>query len=254
MVEDGPEIVAHRGASADCPENTIVAFQEAWRQGADAIEGDFRLTSDGQIVCLHDKTLKRTTGDTRSINEVTLAQVRKLDAGSWKGSGFKGEQVPTIEEVFKIIPPSKRVFVELKAGPEIVMPLLGAIDRSDLEPEQIVVIAFDADVIRTLKNKRPGIRAYWLSSLKRKGSGFEPSADALITTARAVQADGLGLKAVGEAVTRDFVAKAHQAGLEVNVWTVDEPNAAQQFQAAGVSSITTNRPAFLRSSIGPEAP
>lgn len=254
MPKDVPEIVAHRGASSDCPENTIAAFNEAWRQGADAIEGDFRLTADGRIVCLHDKTLKRTTGDRTSVDAITLAEVRELDAGLWKDVRFKGERVPTIDEVLAVVAPSKRIFIEVKTGPEMVIPLLAAINRSEIAQEQVVVIAFDAEVIRALKKERPGVRAFWLSTFKEKASGFEPSIDELIATARDVRADGLGVKALPEVVTRDFVEEARGVGLEVHVWTVDDPNVARQLCAAGVRSITTNRPEFLRTSMGPEGP
>ena len=78
------KIVAHRGASLDAPENTLAAFRLAWSQGADAIEGDFRLTKDGRIACLHDDTTQRTAGLDLTVADSTLAELRELDVGSWK--------------------------------------------------------------------------------------------------------------------------------------------------------------------------
>lgn len=86
-----PVIVAHRGASHDAPENTLPAFELAWEQGADAIEGDFHLTRDGHIICLHDKDTKRTAGVKLVVKNSPLAELRKLDVGEWKDPRFKTE-------------------------------------------------------------------------------------------------------------------------------------------------------------------
>src|SRR5262245_24153707 len=98
------EIIAHRGASHDAPENTVASFQEAWRQKADSAELDIQLTKDGRIVVLHDSTTKRTTGTDLKVSEQTLAELRKLDAGSWKGEKFKGEKLPTLAEMLATAP------------------------------------------------------------------------------------------------------------------------------------------------------
>ena len=109
-----PFIVAHRGASGDSPENTLRAFRLAWKQGADAIEGDFHLTNDGRIVCFHDRNTSKLTGENYTISQTTLAELQSLDAGSWKGREFAGTRIPTIEEVFHCIPPGKQIFIEIK--------------------------------------------------------------------------------------------------------------------------------------------
>ncbi|MDP6721144.1 MAG: glycerophosphodiester phosphodiesterase family protein, partial [Pirellulaceae bacterium] len=95
----GQLIVAHRGASYDAPENTLAAFRLAWRQGADGIEGDFYLTKDGQIVCIHDADTKRTAGVSRQVAKSTLAELRELDVGRWKDEEFAGERMPTLQQV-----------------------------------------------------------------------------------------------------------------------------------------------------------
>lgn len=83
-------IVAHRGASKRAPGNTLPAFELAWKQGADAIEGDFRLTKDGHVVCIHDETIKRTAGADLNVAQSTLSELRKLDVGAWFDPAFKG--------------------------------------------------------------------------------------------------------------------------------------------------------------------
>ena len=90
-----PQVVAHRGASHDAPENTLAAFELAWQQGADAIEGDFFLTKDGKIVCTHDKVTGRLNAEKRKLHvaKSTLAELQALDVGSWKGKTWKGERL-----------------------------------------------------------------------------------------------------------------------------------------------------------------
>ena len=114
----GQEIVAHRGASFDAPENTLAAFRLAWEQGADAVEGDFYLTADQQIVCLHDKDTKRTAPNqtSRVVSKSTLAELQQLDVGSWKAEKYKGEKIPTLQEVLKVIPANKKILIEIEVN------------------------------------------------------------------------------------------------------------------------------------------
>lgn len=108
-----PTIFAHRGASAYAPENTLAAFELALRQGADAIELDAKLTRDGQIVVIHDQTVDRTTEGTGQVKEKTLAELRRLDAGSHFDVAFQGEPIPTLEEVLKAVGQLTFINIEL---------------------------------------------------------------------------------------------------------------------------------------------
>src|SRR5438876_4057740 len=92
------EIIAHRGASADAPENTVAAFKLAFEQGADGFEADYCLTRDGKIICIHDENTQRTTGIDGVVSRMTLDELRRLDAGVWKGTKFIGEKLPTLQE------------------------------------------------------------------------------------------------------------------------------------------------------------
>ncbi len=130
------ELIGHRGASFDAPENTLAAFRLAWEEGADGVEGDYRLTLDGEIVCLHDPTTRRTAGINLAVAKATLAQLRELDVGSWKGEQWAGEPIPTLREVIATVPPGKRLFIELKSGPEILLPLAAILAESGLPHEQ----------------------------------------------------------------------------------------------------------------------
>jgi glycerophosphoryl diester phosphodiesterase len=156
--DPGPMIVAHRGASYYAPENTIPAFLLAWEQNADAIEGDFFLTSDGEIVCIHDSHTGRVAETRMEVAGSTLEELRKLDVGSWKGAEWKGTRMPTIAEVFGVVPEGKKIYVEVKTGPEILPRLYSEIERSSLSPEQIILISFNSEVVRIFKGDRPGTR------------------------------------------------------------------------------------------------
>src|SRR5262245_24319538 len=114
------EIIAHRGASHDAPENTLAAFKEAWKQKADGGELDIFLTGDGKIIVIHDSNTKRTTGVDRKVAEHTLEELRKLDSGRWKSERFAGEKLPTLSEMLATAPKGKKVYIEVKGGPEIV--------------------------------------------------------------------------------------------------------------------------------------
>jgi glycerophosphoryl diester phosphodiesterase len=107
-----PFIFAHRGASAHAPENTLSAFQLALTQNADGIELDVKLSSDGHVVVIHDPTLDRTTGTKGRVKDMSLADLRALDAGSFFSETFKGEKIPTLEEVFETM--GKRLFINVE--------------------------------------------------------------------------------------------------------------------------------------------
>lgn len=246
-------IVAHRGASADAPENTLAAFNLAWAQGADGIEGDFYLTSDGQIVCIHDKDTERTAGKKLSVAESTLEELRQLEYGSWKAEEFRGEQLPTLRQVLACVPDGKLMVIELKTGPEIVPKLKKDLAASQLEDDQILIISFQQDTIAACKEQLPGLRAHWLTSYKqdRATGAWHPSAEQIAETIRSCEADGLGTQGNREVVDADFIAQLRQRGLqEFHVWTIDSAEDARYYQQLGAIGITTNHPATIREALG----
>lgn len=242
-----PFLVAHRGASHDAPENTLPAFELAWKQGADAIEGDFHLTRDGKIVCLHDYDTKRVSGTKRVVKDSTLAELQALDAGAWFKPAFKGTKMPTLREVAATVPAGKKIYVEVKCGPEIVTAMLEDLAASGLKDDQIVVISFNAPVIEALKKVKPAYKACWLSSFAKE-SPLDPGVDEVLATVRKIKADGFSSKA-DERLDRGFVKAIRDAGFEYHCWTVDDAATARRFIEFGALSITTNRPAFLRESL-----
>jgi glycerophosphoryl diester phosphodiesterase len=242
------EIIAHRGASYDAPENTLAAIKLAWRQKADAAEFDVFLSKDGKIVVLHDRDTKRVAGVDRKVVDQTAAELRQLDVGRWKGPQFIGEKIPFLEEMLATVPPGKRVFVEVKCGAEIVPELDRLLRASRLKPEQTAVISFHAEVIAAVKKARPDLEAYWIVSLKPAKDKKLPTAEELIARAKEIAADGLDLSA-SEVLDRPFAAKVKAANLKLYVWTVNDLPLARRMIEIGADGITTDRPGWLRAGL-----
>ncbi|PQO35934.1 glycerophosphodiester phosphodiesterase [Bremerella cremea] len=246
-------IVAHRGASFVAPENTLASFREAWNQGADVIEGDFYLTKDGQIACIHDKTTKRTTGGSADLKiaDSTLEELRRVDVGAWKNAKYAGETIPTLAEVLATIPEKGKIFVEVKCGPEIVAPLQTALKESKLRDDQIIIICFDKEVVTQCREQMPQYKASWLTSYKKddKSGQWNPSLDSVVATLKQTGATGLGTQANDTVVTPDFVKEIKDAGIECHVWTVNDPKQAQRYAGLGFDSITTDKPEEIRDAV-----
>jgi glycerophosphoryl diester phosphodiesterase len=239
-----PLIVAHRGASRDAPGNTLPAFELAWEQGADAIEGDFLLTKDGQIVCIHDKSTERLADRKLIVKESTLGQLQELDVGLGKGKKFKGAKIPTIAEVFATIPAGKKIFIEIKCGKEIIPPLLEAIKKSELKDEQVTMICFNAEVVRTFKTKASRHKVYWLSQFKRNKEGnWSPSIETVLQTLNSTKADGLDSH---HSIPEEMAKRIQQEGFEWHAWTVNDLGTAKRLKELGVKSITTDVPGYLK--------
>jgi glycerophosphoryl diester phosphodiesterase len=249
------EIVAHRGESHDAPENTLAAINLTWDRGGEACEMDLHLTSDGKLITIHDKDTLRTTGGPRRggkkmvVLEHTADELRKLDVGTWKAPQFKGERMPLIEEVLATLPPQRdrRLFIEVKVGPDAAAPLVAAIKSAGRPPEQTCVISFNLDTCAEVKRLMPELQVYFLHSMKadKKAGKPAPTIDELIKTAKDAKLDGLDLSYQGP-LDAAAVKKIHDAGLKCYVWTIDEIPVAKKFIEMGVDGVTTNRAAWMR--------
>lgn len=241
------EIVAHRGASHDAPENTLASINLAWKQHSDAVEIDIQLTSDGNIVAMHDKTPKRTAGGKDTpLSEHTLAELKALDAGSWKGKQFAGERIPKLAEILETIPAGKRLFIEIKTEAEILPELKRVLDTAGRPARETPLICFSYETMRAAKELLPDLKMYWLVKLERDKQTGQPNytAEQLIEKVRAAKLDGVDLGAAPP-LDEKFVQTFRQAGLEVYVWTVNDIEQARGYQNLGVDGITTDRPALM---------
>lgn len=241
------EWIAHRGESADAPENTMAAFRLAWERKVPTIELDIHQAKDGSLIVIHDADTERVTGKKLVVKESTLEELRELDAGRWKGAEWAGEKLPVLAEVLETIPEGSRCFVEIKVGPEIVPELVKVIQESGKKPEQLAFISFNAKSLALIKEKLPEIPTYYLSSFRqdKETKVWSPTVEELIAKAKEIKADGLDLSYRGP-IDREFVQKAKDAGLEFYVWTVNELDDARRFIEAGVDGITTDKGDWLR--------
>jgi glycerophosphoryl diester phosphodiesterase len=158
--------------------------------------------------------------------------------------------VPTIEQVLATVPEGKRLFIEVKVGPEAVPALVEAVRASGKKPGQLVVISFNADTIALAKKELPALKMYYLAGQKQdeKTGKWTPPLDEVLRTAKRIGADGVDVQAK-PTFDAAFVRKAREAGFEVHAWTVDEPELARQLIGLGVDGITTNRPEWLRKQV-----
>jgi glycerophosphoryl diester phosphodiesterase len=236
-------IVAHRGASDVLPENTLKAFHLAWLQNAEAIEADFHLTKDEQIVCIHDRDTFRTCGEKLIVAESTYAELSHLDASSFLKDDSSPQPIPLLSEVFKTIPNNKGIYIEIKCGPEIIPVLIKSILSSSLQKEQITIIAFDPKVIKAFKSSAPDIKAFWLYDVTMKEllSGYD-----LLEALRDIKADGLSSN---NKSSQEFVSNIINAGFEYHSWTINDIKTAEKLLKWGAASITTDKPGYLKNSL-----
>ncbi len=241
------EIVGHRGASHDAPENTVAAARLAWEQDADAVEIDVHLSKDHEIVVIHDKTTKRIGGLDRPVVEQTLAELKQLDVGAWKDPKYAGERIPTLAEILATIPDGKRLFIEIKCGPEIVGLLEKELKKSGKQSEQTAVISFSLETVQAVKKQMPQLEVYWIVALEqdKETKRWGPPLEELIDKTKSAGLDGLDLGKL-DIVDRDYIQKVRRAGLKICCWTVNDEALAGRLVDGGMQAITTDRPGWLR--------
>jgi glycerophosphoryl diester phosphodiesterase len=241
-----PEIVAHRGESADAPENTMAAFRLAWERKVPAIELDVHLSKDGKLVVIHDKDTERTGGVKKVIKDSTWDELKDIDVGAWKDPRFKGEKLCLLEDALPTIPEGSRCFIEIKVGAEATPALVKAVKASGKSKDQLCVISFQADAVEASKKALPEIPAYYLASFKqdKETKQWTPTIDEVIETAKQIKADGVDLSYKGP-INKGLVKKVRDAGLGLYFWTVDEEKPARKLVELGADGITTNKGQWL---------
>ena len=240
-----PVVFAHRGASAHAPENTIPSFELALTQGADAIELDAKLTSDGQIVVFHDATIDRTTEGTGRLAQKTLAELRSLDAGSFFSDQFRGTKIPTLEEVFEAV--GKKIFVNVEltnyATPRdaLVEKVCALVRKHGLE-KSVIFSSFFASNLRQAQRFLPdvprGLLALdgWMGAWARSfgfSFGNYAALHPYLTDVNAQQ-----------------VSRVHQLKRRIHVWTVNKPEDVARLNSWGVDGIFTDDPQLALQVIG----
>lgn len=240
---EGPRFIAHRGASADAPENTMAAFKLAWEQGADGIEADFFLSADGHVVCIHDKNTKKTGSGNLEVGKSTLKQLRALEYGAWKNPEFKGEPIPVLADVLDAIPEGKWFFLEIKDTGKIVQPIAEILRAKNADKERLVIISFHAEVIQACREILPEYRACLLSGLKNFNQPGQ--AEKFAAQVRSSGSQGLAYKE-HESIPADWLSDVAGEGGILASWTINTPASAMRAIGRGVDFIITDRPAALR--------
>ncbi len=230
-----PIIEAHRGDSTNAPENTLAAFRAAVALGAQWIELDVHPTSDGALVVIHDDTVDRTTNGSGAVRDLTLDEVRRLNAGAWFGAEFAGEPVPTLAEVFELVAPTAtRLNIEIKSSPpglDVPRAVVELLRRFGKEREY-VVSSFDLPALLEVRAMAPEV------TLALIGHGPE-----ILPLAQRHHLPWI--HAYHATLDAGIVNEAHAHGIRVNVWTVDDPDALGMWAELGLDKLCTNRPAVM---------
>ncbi len=236
-----PVLFAHRGASAHAPENTLAAFELAARQGAPAIELDVKLSADGRVVVIHDQTVDRTTNGHGDVRNLTLAELKTLDAGSKFSTQYAGETIPTLAEVFEAVGKRLLINVELTnyASPNdaLVSKVAGLVRQSGLE-EWVMFSSFHPLSLWRARRLLPSVPRGFLLLEGKAGSWVYRLLDPLLTPEY--------MHPYLTSVTQEYVRTQHNRGKGVNVWTVNEPDDMRRLFDLGVDGIFTDDPLLAR--------
>lgn len=231
--------IAHRGASAEAPANTLTAFDRAATLGADGVELDVHLSADGVPVVIHDFAVDATTDGTGQVADLPLAALKELDAGSWFSPTFSGERIPTLDEVFEAVGRRLLIDVELKVRGHPGRALAEAVARDVAHhglAERVLVSSFDPRALRQMRRFAPQLPLGFLTS---------PLPDAWLARLRMGLMRDLQTEAVHpywRVVRESTVRRIHNRGQRIVVWTVDDGDRMEQLTAWGVDAIVTNRP------------
>ncbi len=228
-------ITAHRGASGYAPENTIASIEKAIELKADYSELDVQETSDGEIIVLHDKTLKRTAGVEKNIWETSLDELSGLEAGSWFDEKYSGEPIPKFEDVIKIVKGKIKLNIELKTNghEKMLADRTVKIVKDNNFTGQCIFTSFSIKEADRVKEIDPALKAGYIFSKYPEGVDVFASNMDVLSVHRKL-------------VDKEFMKKAIANNKEVHVWTVNEEDEMKRLIGLGVASIITNYPDKLR--------
>lgn len=233
-----PTVMAHRGLSADAPENTLYAFSDAISVGADFIELDVQQTRDGVLVVMHDSNLKRTTGVNKDIWDVDYADIQNLDAGSWFDPAYANARIPTLEETLQFVDKRARLNIEIKPtkhGSDTLEQDVAELITQYQYTDACYVTSFSYSSLKKVKEVNPEIRTGYLMSVAY-GQFYSLK-----------YADAFSLNKVF--VTSQVVNAAHQQGKQIFAWTVNSMSEVRSLCNLHVDSIITDDPVMVQNVI-----
>ncbi|WP_288534545.1 glycerophosphodiester phosphodiesterase [uncultured Ruminococcus sp.] len=233
-----PTVMAHRGLSADAPENTLYAFSDAISVGADFIELDVQQTRDGVLVVMHDSNLKRTTGVNKDIWDVDYADIQNLDAGSWFDPAYANARIPTLEETLQFVDKRAKLNIEIKPtkhGSDTLEQDVAELITRYQYTDACYVTSFSYGSLKKVKEANPEIRTGYLMSVAY-GQFYSLK-----------YADAFSLNKVF--VTSQVVNAAHQQGKQIFAWTVNSMSEVRSLCNLHVDSIITDDPVMVQNVI-----
>jgi glycerophosphoryl diester phosphodiesterase len=239
-----PTVIAHRGDKTHAPENTLAAFKAAIENGADAVEFDVKLTADGQVIVLHDRTVNRTTNGKGYIYKLPSAAVRELDAGAWFSEDFRGERIPTLDEVFETI--GKRLYIDIELsnyatpGDALVGKVVELIKKHNIQ-DQILFSSFFPFNLRKARSLLPKVPTGLLTMRGKKG---------FLGRSLGWRGNYYALHPYFTDVTPGLTKQVQAAGKRVYVWTVNAAEDQKRMISLGVDAIITDDPKLTLQLLG----
>jgi glycerophosphoryl diester phosphodiesterase len=232
-VDPPVQITAHRGASAVAPENTLAAFRAAMEAGADYAELDVQRARDGTLIVMHDRDFMRMAGDPRRLADIDGPAVAAIDIGHRRGSEFAGETAPTLDAVIALVRGRMKLNVELKynAPDPALAPAVVELLRRERFLDEAVISSLDARGLRQVRELEPRLRTGLIVT-------------AAVGDVARTGADFVSLNAAR--ATPSLIRRAHAAGKEVHVWTINRPDLALRMVERGADNLITDDPALIR--------
>ena len=248
-------VVAHRGGAALAPENTLSAFENAYKIGVDMVECDVHLSTDGELVVMHDPDVSRTTDGTGQINQMTLAEIKKLNAAAkFRNGAWAAQPPPTLGELLDLIKGKVGIQVEIKTAAGggryagIENKVADALNATGMK-DKAIVISFDFPTLKDLKAIDSSIKTGALVNAQWMMTRMAQSPKEIV--GEVVQATGADyFMPTSGSVTEALVKATHAKGLKMGTWTVDSTSEMKRLAGWGVDGITSNKPDELKQTLG----
>lgn len=246
MIGGNTFIIAHRGESADAPENTLASINLAWHRKVEAVEIDIRLTADRKIVVIHDNNTFRVARKWMKVSKSDLKKLKTANVGTSKAKQWKNETIPTLQDVLKTVPNDSKLIIEIKSKGFVLNYLKDELENCGLKSSQIEIISFHRKLLEESKKMMPQFKTLWLLELDYFWPhwliGFKP--DQIIHKTRESNLDGVNLWA-GKLTSKQIITSFKQAGLLVYLWTINDIKKARQLIEYGADAVTSDKASFL---------
>lgn len=235
-----PLVIAHRGASYKAPENTLAAYNLAWKLNSDAIEIDIRKTKDGFLVCSHDNNLNRISSNQKSISSMLLSELTEVDVGSWKSKEYKNERMPLLSKVLSTIPKGKKVFIEIKGALKEIDELISIVKKSKLKIKDCHFLSYIPANIKKIKKDFPNFKA----TLNTIPAFYNYETEKIKKLMESTNSDGISLH-IDSSESIKLVKKLKKEENFVLTWTVNDSRFMKKLTKWQADGIITDYPQKL---------